>query len=163
MELRVFDLINDSIVDGPGLRFCVFVQGCLHNCKGCHNPMSHDLNGGYLVSNDKIICAIKENPLLDGVTFSGGEPFLQAVALTNLAIEVKKLGLNIVTYTGFLWEELIKNNIYLNLLYQTDILIDGRFDISKRDLSLKFRGSSNQRVIDVKKSFINKKICEYEF
>jgi len=157
--LRINGLIDDSIVDGPGLRFVIFLQGCMHNCRGCHNPETHDPNGGYIISLEEILFKIKSNSLLSGVTFSGGEPFLQADALCHLAREIKKLKLNIIIYTGFVWEYLITNKIYLELLRETDILIDGRFDINKRNLELKFRGSENQRIINTQESLRTKKIC----
>ena len=94
MNIRLFGLADDSIVDGPGLRFAVFTQGCYHNCEGCHNPNSHDINGGYDEDTDTIIDKIKSNPLLDGVTLSGGEPFLQAKPLTIIADAAKEAGLN---------------------------------------------------------------------
>lgn len=156
MNLRIFGLANDSIVDGPGIRYAIFVQGCFHNCEGCHNPNSHDPNGGYEESTDNIIENIRKNPLLDGVTFSGGEPFLQAKELTYIAKKVHNLGLGIMCYTGYTYEELIANanaeNGWSELLAETDILVDGRFVLSKRSLDLLYKGSSNQRIIDMRKT-----------
>ena len=165
-KLRIAGTVNDSIVDGTGVRFTLFVQGCPHGCKGCHNPQTHDFNGGKIADTSEILALVKKNPLLDGVTFSGGEPFCQAEALYRLAVEIKKLGLDIVTYTGYTFEELIKNadkkNFYRELLSVTDYLIDGPFVLEKRSLELKFRGSSNQRIIDCKKSLEENKIIEAE-
>ena len=155
MKLRIAGTVNDSIVDGPGIRFTVFVQGCPHNCKGCHNPQTHDFNGGTITDTDELLEKIKSNPLLDGVTFSGGEPFFQAGALASLGKEIKKLGLDIVTYTGYTFEKLYEGrseNHWDELLGITDILIDGPFILEQKDWEIKFRGSSNQRYIDCQKS-----------
>ena len=156
MELRVFGTANDSIVDGPGLRFALFVQGCIHNCKGCHNPESHKLDGGTLQDTDEIFNQIQKNPLLDGVTFSGGEPFLQAKALSELAKKIKDTGLNLYVYTGFTYEELLSGandeNFWGELLKYTDFLVDGKFEEDKKHYTLLFKGSENQRIIDVQGS-----------
>ena len=106
MELRIAGTANDSIVDGPGIRFTIFTQGCPHHCEGCHNPQTHDFSGGTITDTDELLNRIKSNPLLDGVTFSGGEPFCQAEALAELGTKIKALGLNIVTYTGYTFEVL---------------------------------------------------------
>ncbi len=153
-NLRLCGIEPESIVDGPGFRYVVFVQGCPHNCKGCHNPQSHDFEGGYDRSIESIVEEIKENPLLTGVTFSGGEPFCQAEGLYNLATEVKKLNKNIYVYSGFTYEQLMKKeDPYIKkLLGVCDVLIDGPYIEEKRNLLLKFRGSENQRIIDLKKS-----------
>lgn len=155
MELRIADTVNDSIVDGPGFRFTIFTQGCPHHCKGCHNPTTHDFNGGRIVNTDDLLEIIKANPLLDGVTFSGGEPFCQAHILAELGKEIKMLGLNVITYTGYLFEELYENrqnNGWGELLEVTDYLVDGPFIEAQRDWNIKFRGSSNQRYIDCQES-----------
>ena len=151
--IRIAGVVRESIVDGPGLRFTVFCQGCPHHCEGCHNMATHDFSGGYDCEISRILEAIDENPLLDGVTFSGGEPMCQPEAFYNLAVQVKERGLNIVTYTGFTYEELItmgESNIEVKKLMDlTDILVDGRFVLEERDLTLPFRGSANQRLIDM--------------
>ena len=151
--IRIAGVVRESIVDGPGLRFTVFCQGCPHHCEGCHNMATHDFSGGYDCEISRILEAIDENPLLDGVTFSGGEPMCQPEAFYNLAVQVKERGLNIVTYTGFTYEELItmgESNIGVKKLMDlTDILVDGRFVLEERDLTLPFRGSANQRLIDM--------------
>lgn len=151
--IRLAGVVRESIVDGPGLRFTIFCQGCPHGCEGCHNPATHDFSGGYDCDIDKILAAVDENPLLDGVTFSGGEPMCQPEAFSRLAAELKKRQLNIVTYTGYTYEELLKISetrpAVQELLDLTDLLIDGRFTMAKRDLTLLFRGSDNQRVIDM--------------
>lgn len=165
MELRIAGTVNDSIVDGPGIRFTVFVQGCPHNCKGCHNPQTHDFNGGTVISTEALLDKIKGNPLLDGVTFSGGEPFCQAEALAHLGREIKKLGLNVVTYTGYTFENLYEEreqNHWNELLEVTDVLIDGPFILEQKDWEIKFRGSSNQRYIDCQESLKIGKVIEKE-
>lgn len=149
--LRIAGVIRESIVDGPGLRFVVFTQGCTHNCEGCHNPATHALDGGYLIEQSRIIAAFMKNPLLQGITFSGGEPFLQARQLIPIAEAIKANGQDVVIYTGYTLEELKAMyepdvNILLSLC---DILIDGRFILAERDLTLTFKGSRNQRIIDM--------------
>ncbi len=152
-ELRISGIVPESIVDGPGIRYTVFVQGCPHHCEGCHNPQTHDFDGGRIVPLDGIVEEIKKNPLLSGVTFSGGEPFCQPEALAELGREIKALHLNLVCYSGFTFEELLelgkKNPAILDLLKLTDILIDGKFVLAEKSLMLKFRGSRNQRILDV--------------
>ena len=161
--LRLAGVVRESIVDGPGLRFTIFCQGCPHGCEGCHNPATHDFAGGYDCDIAKILAAIDENPLLDGVTFSGGEPMCQPEAFLTIAREVKKRGLNIVAFTGYLYEDLLemaKTNAALSeLLPLIDLLVDGPFVLNERDLTLKFRGSANQRVIDVPKSLASGEVC----
>ena len=167
MKIRLFGTVNDSIVDGPGIRYAVFVQGCPHRCEGCHNPGSHDINGGYDGDTDELTAKIKQNPLLDGVTFSGGEPFLQAKPLAAMAKEIHAAGLNVVTYTGYTFEELIEKateeNGFRELLENTDILVDGRFKIEERSIDLNFKGSKNQRVIDVAKTLESGNIVLSEY
>ena len=154
--LKIAGVVRESIVDGPGLRFVVFCQGCPHNCPGCHNQGALDFNGGYECHTDRILAAIDDNPLLDGVTFSGGEPFCQAGELSTLGEEIKKRGLKIVTFTGYTYEKLIdisKDNPEIEkLLSVTDVLIDGPYKKEERELTLQFRGSRNQRIIDMDKT-----------
>ncbi|MBQ1537722.1 MAG: radical SAM protein, partial [Ruminococcus sp.] len=140
MELRIAGTANDSIVDGPGIRYTIFTQGCPHNCKGCHNPQTHDFSGGELVDTDTLLEKAKENPLLDGVTFSGGEPFCQAEALADLGRKLKAAGLNIITYTGYTFEHLYEHrteNGWGSLLEVTDYLIDGPFILEQKDWVIK--------------------------
>lgn len=150
-QLRIAGIEEESIVDGPGIRMVIFTQGCNHNCIGCHNPETHSFDGGKLIDIEDIINMVKENSLLDGITLSGGEPFEQALECSILARKIKELGLNVVTYTGYTFEEILVKKDLRQLLLQTDILIDGKFDISEKSLMLQFRGSKNQRIIDVKK------------
>lgn len=149
-NLRIADTVEDSITDGEGLRYTIFVQGCPHHCDGCHNPTTHDFNGGKIVDTDELFCTFKNNVLLSGVTFSGGEPICQAKPLLDLARRIRKeTDLNITVFTGFTIEELeAKNDPIINeLLSLTYMLIDGKFELDKRDLTLTFRGSKNQRII----------------
>ena len=154
--IRLAGVVRESIVDGPGLRFTVFCQGCPHGCEGCHNPATHDFEGGYDCEISKIIAAVDENPLLDGVTFSGGEPMCQPEAFAALAEELKKRSLNIMVYTGYTYEELLKlaetRPAVGKLLELTDYLVDGRFILAERDLTLPFRGSTNQRILDMERT-----------
>lgn len=152
--LRVAGIVDDSIVDGPGLRLTVFLQGCTKNCAGCHNPQAMDINGGTEYTAAQIFEKIQKNRLLDGVTFSGGEPFLQACALIPLAQKIKGTGLALAIYTGYTFEELLQNKEEdaQRLLKYADALIDGPFMLEKRSLALPFRGSANQRILDVQKS-----------
>jgi anaerobic ribonucleoside-triphosphate reductase activating protein len=152
-KIRVAGVVQESIVDGPGIRYVVFAQGCNHKCEGCHNHHTHSFDGGTDMDIDTIISDIKNNPLLDGITLSGGEPFEQAEVLSELAFKVKGIGLNVMTYTGYTFEQLKYNKEsrkdWGKLISATDILVDGKFEKSRKRLGLKFRGSENQRVIDV--------------
>lgn len=152
--LRIAGVVKQSIVDGNGLRFTVFTQGCKHNCKGCHNPTTHSLDGGYLCELNKITAEFKKNPLLAGITFSGGEPILQAKELIPLAKEITQMGKNCWIYSGYTFDELMAmhDNDVNELLSYCDYLVDGKYIEDKRDLTLTFRGSSNQRIINLKKS-----------
>ncbi len=165
MELRIAGTVNDSIVDGPGIRFTIFTQGCPHNCKGCHNPQTHDFAGGTLADTNELLERIKSNPLLDGVTFSGGEPFCQAHTLALLGKQIRELGMNIITYTGYTFEQLYADrdkNGWGELLAVTDFLIDGPFILAQKDWEIKFRGSSNQRYIDCQASLKEGRAIETE-
>jgi len=157
--LRIAGIVRESIVDGPGLRFTIFAQGCPHKCRGCHNESTHDFEGGYDCELSKILAEIDKNPLLSGVTFSGGEPFCQADKFYKLAIEIKARGLDLTAYSGYTLEQLRelaqKDEFIGKLLGIVDYLVDGPFILEKRDLTLDFRGSSNQRFIrmaDVRES-----------
>ena len=157
--IRIAGLVSDSVVDGPGIRYAIFTQGCDHGCKGCHNPQTHDFNEGTDVNIDKLINQIVKNPILSGVTLTGGDPFYQIDASLELAYKLKSFGINIIAYTGYTYEELLEmkeDNPNLDrLLHNIDVLIDGPFIEEEKDLSLRFRGSKNQRVIDVQNSIKN--------
>lgn len=163
-QLRISGTIDESIVDGRGIRYVIFTQGCPHNCPGCHNPQTHEFNAGKVVTVSTLFEEIVENPLLKGVTFSGGEPFCQPEPLAELAKRIHERNLDITTYTGYTLEQLqAKNDPHMNaLLEQTDVLIDGRFELEQKDLTLQFKGSRNQRIIDVKKTFASGHIVLYE-
>lgn len=166
-QIRIAGIVAESVVDGPGLRYTIFTQGCRHNCKACHNPQTHDFNGGYVVDTDNLFNEMLEDPLIKGMTFSGGEPFEQPKPLAELAAKVHAVGGDIISYTGYTYEQLLnnaaKNPSIMDLLKQTDVLIDGPFILEERDLTLKFRGSKNQRVIDVKESLKSGKVITFEF
>lgn len=153
MPIRLAGIVRESIVDGPDLRFVVFVQGCPHKCEGCHNPETHDFEGGALTTTAKIWAEIEKNPMIKGVTFSGGEPFCQAQALAEIGKAAAERGLHIMTYSGFTYEVLLKkaqeDEGVRALLGVTNYLVDGPFVLAKRDLSVKYRGSRNQRVLDI--------------
>lgn len=150
MQIRIAGLVPESYVDGDGIRFAIFMQGCLRNCEGCHNPQSHALDGGRLLDTGEIISAVKKNPLLDGITLTGGEPLLQIDAANELARAAKNLNLSVWCYTGYTFEELPADAA--PLIENVDVLIDGAFVESLRDLELQFRGSRNQRIIDLNKT-----------
>ena len=154
--IRIAGTVNDSIVDGPGLRFTVFTQGCPHHCEGCHNPQTWDFDGGKTVEIAEIVEKMRKNPLLSGVTLSGGEPFMQADACAKIAEAAHGMGLNVWTYTGHTWEMLTevakRPPGWVTLLKETDVLVDGPFVKDQKSLELLYRGSQNQRLIDVKKS-----------
>ena len=164
MTIRIAGIENDSIVDGPGFRLAVFTQGCPHRCPGCHNPETHPFDGGKEVDTDKIIRMMEENPLLDGVTLTGGDPFCQPAACAVIAKAARSLGLNVWAYSGWTYEELIKkaeaDQDIMDVLNHTDVLIDGPFRLAEKTLELRFRGSKNQRQIDVKKSLSEGKAVE---
>lgn len=152
--LRIAGTVRDSIVDGPGIRYVIFTQGCPHHCEGCHNPQTHDFNGGEVADTEAILEEIFANRLVSGVTFSGGEPFCQAEALVSIAEVLKARGKHLMIYTGYLLEELQKmpDSGVQRLLELADILVDGRFVLAQRNLTLPYRGSENQRVIDMVKT-----------
>ena len=165
-SVRIAGVIKESIVDGPGIRFVIFCQGCVHNCPGCHNPQTHDFAGGSDCSYEKIMNALTQDKLVNGVTFSGGEPFCQAEALSGLADEIIGAGYEIWTYSGYTFETLLelsrKDKGIKGLLEKCSVLIDGPFLEEKKSLNLPFRGSSNQRIIDLKSSMETGKAVLWE-
>lgn len=154
--MHIAGMVQDSIVDGPGLRFTLFVQGCSHNCAGCHNPNTHDPKQGMEMAADEVIQQLLRNPLTDGLTLSGGEPFEQPEDCVLVARAARAAGLNVWTYSGYTYETLRKkaeqDTAVRELLLETNVLVDGPFVLSQRSMSLKWRGSKNQRLIDVKAS-----------
>lgn len=163
-ELRIADIIGESIVDGPGYRMTVFTQGCPHHCEGCHNPHTHSFDGGKLVKVGDVVDRFKKNPLLSGITLSGGEPFCQARACAEIAKAVHSLRKTVIVYSGYTFEQLYDmakvNDGVKELLMNSDILIDGKFDITQKSLELRFKGSKNQRTLDIKASMSEGKAIE---
>lgn len=149
--LRIAGTVGESIVDGPGIRYVIFTQGCPHGCPGCHNPETHDFAGGHEIDTETLLTEIRRNGLVSGVTFSGGEPFEQAEALLPLARQLKADGRHLMAYSGYTYEQLIADSRagVRGLLEQLDLLVDGRYEAEHRSLELRFRGSTNQRVLDV--------------
>ena len=147
--MRIANYITESIVDGPGLRLTVFVQGCPHRCPGCHNPQTHDFAGGREVTVEELTRIYAENPLLDGLTLSGGEPMCQPGDCEALARAVRALGGNVWVYSGDTYEEILADPAKKALLDAADVLVDGPFQEARRSLELLWRGSANQRVIDL--------------
>lgn len=147
-------IVPESIVDGPGIRYAVFVQGCPHGCPGCHNPQTHPFAGGQVRDTGELFAQFQKNPLLKGITLSGGEPFCQAGPLAELARLVHSACKDVVVYTGYTYEELAASEdpAVQSLLSETDLLIDGPFIEEQKDLDLLFRGSENQRLIDMKRT-----------
>lgn len=164
--LRISGVVPESIVDGPGIRYVIFVQGCPHHCPGCHNPQTHDFAGGEEADREKILEEIRQNPLLGGVTFSGGEPFCQPEALLELGREIVSMGKRLMVYSGYTYEELLelskRRPAVGGLLALADLLVDGPYLEAERDLSLSYRGSANQRVIDLKKTREHGTVALYE-
>jgi len=160
------EIQTDSIVDGEGIRSVIWFQGCSHNCFGCHNPETHDFNAGVIVSLEEMKAQIDELEYQSGVTFSGGDPMMQVEALTELASYVHEKGMNVWVYTGYTFEELLiladKNESFLKALEQIDVLVDGKFVMDLKSFDVQFRGSSNQRILDVKKSLAKKKAVSIE-
>ena len=155
--MKIAGLIQDSIVDGPGFRFAVYVQGCKMQCDGCHNPETWDIGGGVEMPVEDIIDQMLKNPLTDGLTLSGGEPFLQAADCARLAAAAREHGLNVWVFSGYKFENLSAaedDNMpdRSKLLELTDVLVDGPYIAQYRSLSLKWRGSKNQRILDIPKS-----------
>ncbi len=153
MKIRLAGIIENSINNGEGIRKVIFAQGCKHHCKGCFNPSTHDFNGGYECDTDKIIERINNDYMIDGVTFSGGDPFEQAEAFAEIAKNINP-ELNIWCYTGYTLQEIIdkanEKPEWVDLLTHIDVLVDGKFEEDKKDRNLKFKGSSNQNIIQLR-------------
>ena len=153
MKIRLAGIIENSINNGEGIRKVIFAQGCKHHCKGCFNPSTHDFSGGYECDTDKIIERINNDYMIDGVTFSGGDPFEQAEAFAEIAKNINP-ELNIWCYTGYTLQEIIdkanEKPEWVDLLTHIDVLVDGKFEEDKKDRNLKFKGSSNQNIIQLR-------------
>ena len=153
--ISILEIVEDTTVDGPGFRTTVYCAGCPNRCPGCHNPQSWDIANGHEVDVEEILDVILADPFAD-VTFSGGDPMFQPAGFAALAKAVKeRSGKNIWCYTGFLFEELLRNPQQKELLEYIDVLVDGRFVEALKDEDLRFRGSSNQRLINVPESLKN--------
>ncbi|WP_297967579.1 anaerobic ribonucleoside-triphosphate reductase activating protein [uncultured Anaerovibrio sp.] len=162
-SIKIAGTVNDSVVDGEGYRFTIFTQGCPHDCIGCHNPQTHDFDGGRVEDTEDILKVVLDNPLLQGVTFSGGEPFCQPGPLADLARRLHEHHLDVWCYTGYTMDQLLQGTPQqLELLKELDVLVDGPYQEWKRDISLSFRGSSNQRIIDVQESLRKNQIILYD-
>ena len=140
------------MLNGDGLRTVLWVAGCTHNCKGCQNPQTWDFESGTLVTAKEILKKILGNPLIHGITFSGGEPFEQAEKLIPFAAELKRRGYHLMAFSGYTFEELIARPACKELLSLLDILVDGPFIEEQKSLSLRFRGSKNQRILNLSAS-----------
>lgn len=164
MLIRIAGIEPESIVDGPGYRFAIFVQGCPHHCPECHNPETHDFDGGTLVDVEEIIPMLGKNPLVRGLTLSGGEPMLKAEALLEIAKAAKTRGMNVWCYTGYTYEQLMETGdvAQKQLLEAIDVLVDGPYIAAQRSLDLLFCGSRNQRLIDMNKTRTAGEIVLYD-
>lgn len=155
MNIKLAGIDKNSIVDGPGLRYVIFTQGCTQHCIGCHNPETWDRTKGQWYDIDMIETQINQDPLISGITLSGGEPFLQPRECYEIAKFTHSLGLSVWCYTGLTFEYIwhSKSALLFQLLEEIDVLVDGPFKQELKSLELKFKGSSNQRIIDIKKTF----------
>ena len=159
--MQILDIVEGTTVDGPGLRTSIYVAGCRHKCEGCHNPQSWDFNAGNAMTDDDILEVINRNGF--NVTLSGGDPMYHPEDVARLCRRIKlELHKNIWLYTGFRWEDICDKPEYAEILSHIDVIVDGPFILSRRDISLRFRGSGNQRIIDVQKSLSQDKIVLYE-
>ena len=150
--ISLLDILEDTTVDGPGFRTTIYCAGCPNHCPGCHNPQSWDISNGHPVEIEDILKVILADPFAD-VTFSGGDPMFQPEGFTELAKAIRqRSNKNIWCYTGYLFEDLLRHPAQRALLEQIDVLVDGRFIEALRDEELRFRGSSNQRIVDVPRS-----------
>lgn len=164
MQIRLAGIIDESVADGPGIRMVFFAQGCRHLCPGCHNPETHDESGGVLHDTDELCEKIAAHPFIAGITLSGGEPLLQAAACAELAAFTHQLNKTVLVYSGYTFEELMEmasaDQSVQALLDQTDVLIDGPFILEERNIDLTFRGSPNQRIIDLPRSMQEGEVIE---
>ena len=161
--ISVLEIIEDTTADGPGFRTAIYCAGCVNRCPGCHNPQSWDIANGRNMTTEEILQVILADPFAD-VTFTGGDPMYQPEGFAELASAIKTTSKKTIwCYTGYTFEEIIKNPRQMNLLQHIDVLVDGRFIEALKDESLYFRGSSNQRLIDVQASLAQKKAIIYEY
>lgn len=163
MMMRMYGLEQNSYVDGPGIRMAIFFQGCLHKCEGCHNPGSWPMYGGEKVDTNDLMKKMANDPLLDGITLSGGEPFLQPQPALELARFARQKGLSVWCYTGYTFEQISEwQDNRKTLLQNIDVLVDGPFKLEEKSLDIPWRGSRNQRLIDVKKSLEKGEVVLYD-
>ena len=163
-KYNVLDIVRGTTVDGPGFRTAIYLAGCSHRCPGCHNPQTHDFSGGTLRDTQEIVALLGSNPLVRGVTLTGGEPMMQAAALCEIAGAARAQGMNVWCYTGYTLEELLaqKDPDRMRLLGLIDVLVDGRYVARERSLDLLYRGSRNQRLIDVPATLERGEVRLYE-
>ena len=163
MQIRLAaDLQPDSVVDGEGIRTVLWTQGCPHACKGCHNPQTHSFNDGVLVDVEEVIEALSEIKHQDGLTLSGGDPVCQSEACYEISKAAHEMGMNVWCYTGFTYETMLQNPKHRRLLEQIDVLVDGKFILEEKSYNLHFRGSRNQRIIDVQRSLKEERVVLVE-
>lgn len=160
--VRLAGIAYESLVNGPGMRRVFFAQGCKHKCEGCFNPETHSFDDGQIMDMDKLIKDVLDNPMLKGITFSGGDPIEQACSFAYMAKAFKNSNLNIWCYTGYTFEEILnmmkEDNSIKDLINSIDVLVDGRFEINNKREGLRFRGSINQRIINVRESLNKREI-----
>ncbi len=147
MQVRLAGIKPESVTDGVGVRAVIYFQGCPHDCLGCHNPESHDPSAGYAADTAEILPVVLGNPLVEGITLSGGEPFEQPLAALALARGAKERGKSVWVYTGYRLEEILQRPACRRVLRYIDVLVDGPFVLAERDLALPYRGSRNQRLL----------------
>lgn len=152
MTLRVIDIVDGTIVDGPGLRTSIYLAGCRHACEGCHNPQSWDFKAGRDMSISEIVRHVEDNGF--NVTLSGGDPLYQIDTVIELCDAIHSIGKNVWCYTGFTYEEILEDPSLARILEHTDVLVEGRFIQSLKDSTLRFRGSSNQRIIYLNEAMV---------
>ena len=159
--IMLMEVVEDTVVDGPGFRTVIYAAGCGHACPGCHNPQSWDMRNGHPVAVSALVQQVLSDPFAD-VTFSGGDPLMQVEAFTALARHIKNRSRkNIWCYTGYRYETVVRSPRLSMILPYIDVLVDGRYEQQLRDTSLPFRGSSNQRPVDVKASLTAKRVVTY--
>ncbi len=158
--MKILRIVEGTSVDGPGLRTAIYFAGCSHHCPGCHNPQSWDAEAGQEMTLDQIMAVVDENGF--GVTLTGGDPLYDVAGMLPVAAAVKERGLNLWCYTGYTFEQILADKSLSRILGYADVIVDGRFEEPLRDIKLRFRGSSNQRMVDVKKSLESGYVILYQ-
>ncbi|MFV0627101.1 MAG: anaerobic ribonucleoside-triphosphate reductase activating protein [Alphaproteobacteria bacterium] len=158
LKLRIASVVDDSVVDGPGVRYVIFTQGCKHNCPGCHNPQSHSFSTGMFVSFDEFYSDLSRFKYVKAVTFSGGEPLEQPEVIAEFVAKLKEKGYHILIYTGYTFEQILADEKKLKAIEKADLLVDGLFILRLRSLGANFRGSSNQRIVDIQESLKHREV-----